>query len=67
MPSPHMQSPPGYNELCAKLQTETNPAKFRVLVEQINRLLREHERLAGSPAIPQFKSLEPGLEVLVSL
>jgi hypothetical protein len=42
------QAPPGYLKLCAKLQTEKNPAKFRKLVEKINRLLRYYEKLSGS-------------------
>jgi hypothetical protein len=38
------QAPPGYLELCARLQVERNPVKFNLLIETINHLLREHER-----------------------
>lgn len=31
-------------ELCARLQVERNPAKFNLLIETINHLLREYER-----------------------
>jgi hypothetical protein len=38
------QEPKGWRELCAELQTETDPNRFRVLVAQINRLLNAHEK-----------------------
>jgi len=43
---PHVQEqePPGWRELCAKLQTEKDPTKFRALVDEINRLLTAYEK-----------------------
>lgn len=61
-----IQAPPGYDALRAKLQIEKNPAKFRILVEEIDRLLREHEKLAASHSAHQPNFLEPSLQVLVS-
>jgi hypothetical protein len=66
MPYVNMQEPPGYRQLCAKLQTERNPAKFRVLVEKVNRLLREYEQSSASEKVNQLLSPELSLEVLVS-
>lgn len=61
-----MQAPPGYIELCAKLQTERNPAKFRTLVDKINRLLREHEKLAGPESAMHQPASRLSLDVVVS-
>jgi hypothetical protein len=44
MSSPQIPAPPGYHELCAKLQTEKDVVKFRALVEEINLLLSEYEK-----------------------
>ena len=64
----HMQleGPPGYKELCAKLQVERNPARFRALVEMINRLLHDHEKSSASESSvqPDFQAIS--LDVLVS-
>ena len=38
------QEPKGWRELCAELQTESNPDRFQALLDQINRLLRAHEK-----------------------
>jgi len=38
------QEPKGWRELCAQLQTEVNPDRFQALIDQINRLLRAHEK-----------------------
>jgi hypothetical protein len=38
------QEPEGWRELCAKLQTESNPDRFQALLDQINCLLRAHEK-----------------------
>ena len=66
MPHIRMQGPPGYQELCAKLQGERNPAKFRLLVEKINCLLREYEGTPTLGSAVQSASHELSLEVLVS-
>jgi hypothetical protein len=44
MAYPEEQEPKGWRELCAKLQTETNPERFQELLDQINRLLSAHEK-----------------------
>jgi len=36
--------PPGWRELCAKLQTAKEPDEFQALLDQINRLLTEYEK-----------------------
>jgi hypothetical protein len=66
MPYPQMQEPPGYRELCAKLQAERDPAKFRLLVDKMNRLLREYEQPGASDSANHLVSPEISLEVLVS-
>jgi hypothetical protein len=38
------QEPKGWRELCAKLQTEVNPERFRRLLAEIDGLLRAHEK-----------------------
>jgi len=38
------QEPKGWRELCAKLQAEKDPERFRELAEEINRLLSAHEK-----------------------
>jgi hypothetical protein len=38
------QEPKGWRELCAELQTESNPVRFQELLDQINSLLRAHEK-----------------------
>jgi hypothetical protein len=56
--------PPGWRELCAKLQSAKNPEEFQAIVEQINRLLTAHEKthpetLGGKtpkPAVKKGKS-----------
>jgi hypothetical protein len=45
-----LPEPPGYTELCAQLQGEPNPEKFRILVNEINDLLRAFERNNGYQA-----------------
>jgi hypothetical protein len=45
MPHQENKEPPGWRELCAKLQEEKDPAKFQAVVEEINRLLAAHEKL----------------------
>jgi hypothetical protein len=42
--SSHLPAPPGYHDLCDKLQTENDPARFRLLVDQLNRLLTAYEK-----------------------
>jgi hypothetical protein len=48
-----LQAPPGYEDLCARLQIERDSIKFRMLVEEINRLLTAYEKSSdgeeGSP------------------
>jgi hypothetical protein len=44
MPSTQPQAPPGYQVLCDQLQVERDPARFRMLVELVNRLLTAHEK-----------------------
>jgi len=44
MPHPEPQEPQGWRELCAQLQTENDPDKFRVLLDEINTLLTAHEK-----------------------
>jgi len=36
--------PPGWRELCAKLQKATKLDEFQAVLEQINRLLTAHEK-----------------------
>jgi hypothetical protein len=43
-PMPFIQAPPGYQVLCDLLQIERDPARFRRLVELINRLLTAYEK-----------------------
>jgi 5-carboxymethyl-2-hydroxymuconate isomerase len=38
------QEPKGWRELCAKLQVERDPERFRELADEINRLLSAHEK-----------------------
>ena len=38
------QEPKGWRELCAQLQTESNPVRFQELLDRINCLLRAHEK-----------------------
>jgi hypothetical protein len=57
--------PPGYKELCAKLQVERDPAKFQALVNSINHLLTEYEKSAWKRSV-QPEPQEMSLEVLVS-
>jgi hypothetical protein len=51
VPHPENKEPLGYRELCAKLQSEKDPAKFQAAVEEINRLLDQHEKSESSCAI----------------
>jgi hypothetical protein len=44
VPHPDDTEPPGFRELCAKLQTEKDPAKFEAVVEEIRRLLTAYEK-----------------------
>jgi len=62
-----LEGPPGYKELCAKLQVERNPARFRALVEKINRLLLDHEKSSASEISLQPDFQEVSLDVLVSV
>jgi len=39
-----LQEPTGYRDLCQRLQVERDPAKFRQTLEEIDRLLRDHEK-----------------------
>jgi hypothetical protein len=43
MPLPEEQ-PKVWRELCAELQTEKDPVRFRALVAQVNRLLNAREK-----------------------
>ena len=43
-PNVQEQEPPGWRELCAKLQTEKDPAKFQALVDEISRLQTAYEK-----------------------
>jgi hypothetical protein len=38
------EEPKGWRELCAELQTETDPDRFRTLVAEINRVLSAREK-----------------------
>ena len=38
------QEPKGWRELCAQLQAERDPDRFRELADQINRLLTAHDK-----------------------
>jgi hypothetical protein len=38
------EEPHGWRELCAQLQTETDPDRFRALVAEIDRLLSAREK-----------------------
>jgi hypothetical protein len=44
VPRFQQQEPLGWRELCEKLQTETDPAKFQSLVDEIDRLLTAYEK-----------------------
>jgi hypothetical protein len=43
MPHPE-EEPKGWRKLCAELQTETDPDRFRALVAEIDRLLSAREK-----------------------
>jgi hypothetical protein len=36
--------PEGWRELCARIDAESDTEKVRILIEQVNSLLAEHER-----------------------
>ena len=38
------EAPEGWSELCALLQTERDPNKFREILNEINHLLSAHEK-----------------------
>jgi hypothetical protein len=38
------REPRGWRELCAQLQAEKDPERFRELADEINRLLSAHEK-----------------------
>ena len=38
--------PTGYRQLCEQLRQESEPTKFQILVEKINRVLTEYEKSA---------------------
>jgi hypothetical protein len=44
MAHPDEEAPEGWRELCALLQTERNPDKFREILNQINQLLSAHKK-----------------------
>jgi hypothetical protein len=49
-----LQAPPGYQALCEQLQVENDPARFRILVDLVNRLLTFHEKdIAGEEGCPE--------------
>ena len=49
--------PPGWRDLCAKLQAAKDPKEFQAIVEQINRLLAAHEK--EHPETLDDKPLQP--------
>jgi hypothetical protein len=61
--TPFTQAPPGYLELCARLQVERNPANFNLLVQTINHLLREYERSNGDRLA--CESIAPSVETII--
>ena len=36
--------PPHWRELCSELQRDNDPDKFQALIEELNRLMTEHEK-----------------------
>jgi hypothetical protein len=44
MTHPIDEAPDGWRELCALLQTERDPARFREILKQIDHLLSAHEK-----------------------
>jgi hypothetical protein len=44
MPFVDPEPPPGYQALCDQLQVEHDRARFRILVDLLNRLLSAHEK-----------------------
>jgi hypothetical protein len=44
MAHPDEEAPEGWRELCALLQTERDPDKFREILNQIDQLLSAHEK-----------------------
>jgi hypothetical protein len=44
MTHPDEEAPEGWRELCALLQAETDPVKFRELFNEMNHLLYAHEK-----------------------
>jgi hypothetical protein len=44
MPFIDPEMPSGYQALCDQLQAEHDPARFRILVDNLNRLLSVHEK-----------------------
>jgi hypothetical protein len=44
MAHPDEEAPEGWRELCALLRAERNPDKFREILNQIDQLLRAHEK-----------------------
>jgi hypothetical protein len=45
--------PPGWRELCAKLQTASSPSEFQLVLDEINRLLAAHEKSHSDPSATQ--------------
>jgi hypothetical protein len=65
MADTRLQYPPGYQELCAKLRVERDPAEFQMLMDQINGLLREFEA-ANAHGSSRLERKDLSLELLVS-
>jgi hypothetical protein len=59
-------APPGYLELCARLQVERNPVTFNLLIETINRLLREYERCNADEDSTVRQPHAPSVEALIA-
>jgi hypothetical protein len=49
--------PPGWRELCARLQTAKDVGEFQAILDQINRLLTAHEK--AHPETLSAKAAKP--------
>jgi hypothetical protein len=52
--------PPGWRDLCAKLQKAKDPEEFQAIVNEINQLLSAHEK--SHPEVVEKKSEKPRLK-----